>query len=184
MLGSAKVMPEAKYSFKPVDTVRTFGQILAHVAGANYEFCAAARGEKSPFAEDAFEKSATTAAAIAKALQDSIAYCDAAYAALDDSKAAEIDRRSVRRRQGGARRRADGEHRSQQRALRQSGDVSADQRPGSAVVSSHVRPGRLTAVSPDSPMTSRSRVALNSSALRASGSSPRAGHAVRLRTRS
>ena len=90
MLGSAKVMPEAKYSFKPVDSVRTFGQILAHVAGANYEFCAAARGEKPPFSEDAFEKSATTAAAIQKALQDSIAYCDAAYASLDDKKAAEI----------------------------------------------------------------------------------------------
>ena len=90
MLGSAKVMPEAKYSFKPVDSVRTFGQILAHVAGANYEFCAAARGEKPPFSEDAFEKSATTAAAIQKALQDSIAYCDAAYASLDDRNAAEI----------------------------------------------------------------------------------------------
>ena len=53
-------------------------------------FCAAARGEKAPYAEDSFEKSATTPAAIVKALQDSIAYCDAAYAALDDRKAAEI----------------------------------------------------------------------------------------------
>ena len=90
MLGSAKVMPEAKYEFKPVDTVRTFGQILAHVAGANYEFCSAARGEKTPFAEDYFEKNAKTPADIAKALQDSVAYCDVAYNALDDAKAAEI----------------------------------------------------------------------------------------------
>jgi uncharacterized damage-inducible protein DinB len=90
MLGSAKVMPEAKYTFKPVETVRTFGQILAHVAGANYEFCAAARGEKAPFAEDHFEKTAKTPADIVKALQDSVAYCDAAYNALDDAKAAEI----------------------------------------------------------------------------------------------
>jgi uncharacterized damage-inducible protein DinB len=88
--GSAKVMPAAKYSFKPTESVRTFGQILAHLAGANYIFCAAARGEKSPHAEDAFEKSATTPAAIAKALDDSIAYCDAAYSALDDRRAAEI----------------------------------------------------------------------------------------------
>ena len=86
---SATAMPEAKFGFKPVDSVRTFGQILAHVAGANYIFCSAARGEKSPFAEDAFEKTATTRAAIVKALEDSIKYCDTAYAALDDRKAAE-----------------------------------------------------------------------------------------------
>jgi hypothetical protein len=83
-------MPEAKFGFKPVDTVRTYGQILAHVAGANYNFCAAARGEKSPFTEDAFEKTATTRPAIIKAVEDSIKYCDTAYAALDDRKAAEI----------------------------------------------------------------------------------------------
>ena len=33
--GSAKVMPEDKYGFKPVPTVRSFGEILAHIAGAN-----------------------------------------------------------------------------------------------------------------------------------------------------
>jgi uncharacterized damage-inducible protein DinB len=90
MLGSAKVMPQDKYGFKPVDTVRTFGQMLAHVAGANFVFCSAARGEKSPHAEEEFEKSATTPAAIVKALQDSVAYCDAAYTALTDARAAEM----------------------------------------------------------------------------------------------
>src|SRR6187401_622306 len=72
---------EAHYSFKPVDTVRTFGQIVAHVAGANYEFCAAAKGEKSPKAENAFESLATKAA-IVKAYDDSVTYCDAVFAAL------------------------------------------------------------------------------------------------------
>jgi uncharacterized damage-inducible protein DinB len=87
---SADEMPASDYGFRPVDTVRTFGQILAHVAGANYVFCSAAKGEKSPHAEDAFEKTATTRAQIVKALADSIAYCDAAYAALDDRHAAEM----------------------------------------------------------------------------------------------
>ena len=87
---SASVMPADKSGFKPVASVRSYGQILAHIAGANYIFCAAARGEKSPHAEDAFEKSATTAAAITKALQDSIAYCDAAYTALDDARAVQM----------------------------------------------------------------------------------------------
>lgn len=86
-LGSAKVMPEAKFGFRPVDSVRTFGEILAHVAGANYIFCAAARGEKSPHSEDAFEKSAKTRADIVKALEDSFKYCDAAYTALNDKSA-------------------------------------------------------------------------------------------------
>jgi uncharacterized damage-inducible protein DinB len=87
---SAELMPEADYNFRPVDTVRTFGQILAHVAGANYVFCSAAKGEKSPHAEEAFEKTATTRAQIIKALNDSIAYCDSAYTALDDKRAGEI----------------------------------------------------------------------------------------------
>ena len=42
---SADQMPEADYAFKPTEQVRTFGQILAHVAGANYVFCSAGRGE-------------------------------------------------------------------------------------------------------------------------------------------
>lgn len=87
---ATEAMPDARFDFKPVDTVRTYGQIVAHVAGANYIFCAAARGEKAPYAEDHFEKTATTKAAIAKALADSIAYCDAAYKSLDDRRAAEM----------------------------------------------------------------------------------------------
>jgi uncharacterized damage-inducible protein DinB len=89
MKGSAEQMPEADYAFKPTDQVRTFGQILAHVAGANYVFCSAARGAKSPFTEEHFETNAKTKAAIVKALNDSIAYCDEAYTGLTDTKAAE-----------------------------------------------------------------------------------------------
>jgi hypothetical protein len=87
---SAEVMAESDYAFRPVDTVRTFGQILAHVAGANFVFCAAAKGEKSPHAEDTFEKTATTRAQIIKALNDSVAYCDSAHSLLDEKRAGEI----------------------------------------------------------------------------------------------
>ena len=87
---SAEQMPEADYAFRPVSTVRTFGEILAHVAGANYAFCSAAKGEKSPFAEDDFEKTAKTKAAIIKAVNDSHAYCDGAYAALTDATAGQL----------------------------------------------------------------------------------------------
>lgn len=87
---SADVMPEAKYSFKPVDVVRSYGAILAHVAGAAYEFCGAAKGEKPPHAEDEFEKSAKTKADIVKALDGAIAYCDEVYKTLDDAKVAQV----------------------------------------------------------------------------------------------
>jgi uncharacterized damage-inducible protein DinB len=82
---SAEQMPEADYAFKPSKDVRSFGEILAHVAGASYMFCAAAKGEKSPFAEEAFEKTATTKAAIVKVTNDAIAYCDGAYTAATDA---------------------------------------------------------------------------------------------------
>ena len=82
---SAEQMTEANYNFKPSPDVRSFGEILAHVAGASYMFSAAAKGEKSPFAEEAFEKTATTKAAIVKVTNDAIAYCDGAYAAATDA---------------------------------------------------------------------------------------------------
>ena len=87
---SAAQMPESDYSFKPVDSVRTFGEILSHVAGANYVFCAATTGEKAPYAEDAFEKTAKTKADITKALTESLAYCDAKYNALTDASGAKM----------------------------------------------------------------------------------------------
>jgi uncharacterized damage-inducible protein DinB len=87
---SAAVMPDADFGFKPVDTVRSFGAILAHLAGASYEFCAAAKNVAPPHSEDEFEKSATTAADIRKAVTESIAYCDSAYATLTDRSAAEL----------------------------------------------------------------------------------------------
>jgi len=86
---SADQMPADAYSFKPVDSVRTFGQMLGHVAGVNYLYCGAAMGDKTPREEDAIEKSATTKDALVKALGESIAYCDKAFDALTDATAAE-----------------------------------------------------------------------------------------------
>jgi len=87
---SADLMDEANYTFKPVDSVRTFGAILAHVTGANYEYCAAAKGEKAPHAESDFEKTLTKKADIVKALNESLAYCDAAYTSATDASLAQM----------------------------------------------------------------------------------------------
>jgi len=87
---SAEQMPEASYSFKPVDSVRTFGQVLAHVADSNYFYCARAKGEAPPVPDGTLEKTATTKAAIVKALGESVAYCDAVYASLTAASAADM----------------------------------------------------------------------------------------------
>jgi len=76
---AADQMPEADYTFRPIATVRTFGQLAAHVAGAQASICAAALGEKGA-AEDAVEKGPMTKAAITKALKESSAICERAYA--------------------------------------------------------------------------------------------------------
>ena len=86
---SAEQMPEANYSFKPVDSVRTFGQILAHVADSNYFYCARSKGEPPPVPDGTLEKTATTKAAIVKALGESVAYCDGVYGSLTAASAAD-----------------------------------------------------------------------------------------------
>jgi uncharacterized damage-inducible protein DinB len=87
---SADQMPEENYAFKPVDGVRTFGAILAHVADSNYFYCARAKGEVAPSPDGKFEKELTGKAAIVKALAESVAYCDGVYASLTEASAVEM----------------------------------------------------------------------------------------------
>ena len=81
--GSAQAMPEAQFAFKPTPDVRTFGQLLGHLANEHYIFCSQVKGEKNPHEAVDFEKK-TTKAEFVKDINDSIAYCDGAYAALKD----------------------------------------------------------------------------------------------------
>jgi uncharacterized damage-inducible protein DinB len=87
ILGSAEKMPDDKYAFKPTDTVRTYGQLLAHVADGQYEFCGAAAGNHD---EKGIEKAAKTKADIVAALKTAFAYCDAIWAGMTDAKAMEM----------------------------------------------------------------------------------------------
>lgn len=89
VLASAVDMPEEKYSFRPVAGVRTFGELIGHVAGAQNMFCAMALEEKAP-SEDAVEKAATSKAALIAAMKASNAYCAKAYAMSDAASRGEI----------------------------------------------------------------------------------------------
>ncbi len=89
---SGEKMPEEFYGVRPgpQEEVRTFGQHLAHVANFNFLWCSQAKGEKNPNAGVNLEKTLKTKAEISKALADSFAYCDPAYAALTDASGAEV----------------------------------------------------------------------------------------------
>lgn len=82
LTAAAQDMPEAEYAFKPVASVRSFGQLIAHVAGAQYLMCAAALGDP-PRDEDEIERTRTTKAALVTALRESTEYCGRAYAQTD-----------------------------------------------------------------------------------------------------
>ena len=81
-------MPEENYGFKPTEAVRTFGQILGHVADSHYSFCSGALGEKRPAVK--VEQTKTSKADLIAALKDALAYCDKAYEGLTDASAAQM----------------------------------------------------------------------------------------------
>ena len=84
---AAAKMPEENYAFRPTPEVRSFGQILGHVADAQFLFCSGALGEKNP--SPGIEKSKTSKADLAKALNDAFAYCDKAFDTVTDAHAGE-----------------------------------------------------------------------------------------------
>jgi uncharacterized damage-inducible protein DinB len=88
VMGSVDKIPEDLWSFQPTKDVRTIGQLFAHIADGQYEFCGVATQGK-PVSKD-IEKTAKTKAEIVAALKEAFAYCDAAYGDLTDAKAPEI----------------------------------------------------------------------------------------------
>lgn len=84
---AADKLPEDQYSFKPTPEVRSFGQLIGHIADAQYMICGAAKGEQKMLG---IEKSKTTKAELIAALAESTAYCDTAYDSLTDASGAEM----------------------------------------------------------------------------------------------
>jgi len=85
LLRAAEKMPEENYSFKPVDSVRSYGQIIGHLADAQYLFCSTASGEKNPGLN--IEKTKTAKADLVAALKEGFAYCDKVYDSMTDAAA-------------------------------------------------------------------------------------------------
>lgn len=87
LVRTAEKMPEEHYNFKPTPEVRSFGQIIGHVADSQYAMCSAALGEKKPSLD--IEKNKTSKADLVAALKDAFAYCGKAYDSVNDTTGAE-----------------------------------------------------------------------------------------------
>lgn len=80
VLKAAESVPADKYNYKPVDTVRTFGQLVAHIADSYNYFCARAAGNKVEWSE-AVEKGNLDKDALLSKFKESAGRCTAAYGA-------------------------------------------------------------------------------------------------------
>ena len=83
---AAEKMPEEFYGLRPgpQTEVRTYGQLIGHLANFNYMWCAQAKGEKNPNEGNNFEK-VTAKADLVKAIHAAFAYCDGVYNSLTDA---------------------------------------------------------------------------------------------------
>ncbi len=81
IVNAANMMPESKYSYRPVKDVRSFGEILTHIADISYYLCSNMKGEAPP----APPASKTSKAEITSYLKASFDYCDGAYAGFTDA---------------------------------------------------------------------------------------------------
>jgi uncharacterized damage-inducible protein DinB len=88
LLRSAEKVPEENYNFKPTEAVRSYGQIIGHLADAQYLFCSIELGDKNPAPK--IEQSKTSKADLIAALKDAFAYCDKAYDGMTDASATQM----------------------------------------------------------------------------------------------
>jgi hypothetical protein len=89
---AAEKMPEADYSFKPGSTpeARTYAQVIAHIAQAQFGQCSGIKGVPNPMAGKQLEQELKTKAEVTKALADSYALCDDLFAQTTDANATEM----------------------------------------------------------------------------------------------
>lgn len=89
LMRTAEMLDPEMYGYQPTDEVRTTGQLLAHVANAQFMFCSMAADQENPSSEN-FEESATTKEEIVEALRSSFDYCAGIYDGMTDTSGAEM----------------------------------------------------------------------------------------------
>lgn len=81
LLKSADKMPEENYSFRTTPQVRTYGEMIAHIADAQMMLCGAAKGEM----KRGSAAGKTSKIDLSAALKASFDYCDPVYDSMTDA---------------------------------------------------------------------------------------------------
>ncbi len=91
LIQSAENVPEDIYGLRPgpQQEVRTYGQIIGHLANFNYLWCSQAKQENNPAEGKDFSK-LETKAELVNALKNAFHYCDPVYANLTDASGLEV----------------------------------------------------------------------------------------------
>lgn len=90
LLSSAEKMPDEDYGFRPTESVRSYGQILGHIADQQYLQCSRVLDEKDPNPQ--LEKNVTSKTEMIVALKAVFSYCDRAYESVNEETADQIVR--------------------------------------------------------------------------------------------
>jgi DinB family protein len=85
LMKAAEKVSEADYDFKATPDVRTYGQLVGHVADTQMALCGVAKGEQKRGGAGEM----TSKADLVAALKASFDYCDSAYDALNDADGAQ-----------------------------------------------------------------------------------------------
>jgi hypothetical protein len=72
---AADKMLEENCAFRPTPEVRTFAQLIGHLADSNYRICSVLAGQDPPL-DPGIEMNKHSKADLGKALAESFAYCD------------------------------------------------------------------------------------------------------------
>ena len=81
IMKSADEMPESKYSYRPTKDVRSFAEIVNHVADISYTLCSNVKGEANPATATAKRSKPE----IMAYLKGSFDYCDRVYSGFTDA---------------------------------------------------------------------------------------------------
>jgi uncharacterized damage-inducible protein DinB len=79
VVAAAEMVPADKYGYKPAEPVRTFGQLVGHLADSINYYCAVAAGKNVEWS-DAIEKGTTDKTALVAELKKALGTCTAPYA--------------------------------------------------------------------------------------------------------
>jgi uncharacterized damage-inducible protein DinB/uncharacterized protein YciI len=80
LIAAARAMPEEKYEFRPSPDVRSFGQLVGHIAEAQYIACSLTRGEE--YRPRRIEETVSKKAELVSALEMAVGFCRESWSKL------------------------------------------------------------------------------------------------------